>query len=196
MLARTRTKIALATATITPAAGASPRRLGVIAGGIAVTGALLATLTGFGAANAATRAAVSSTQGPTVHEQAAYNQNVAVATNNVHTIVSSSPVLAEGAYEVNSVISFNNLPAGSQVLCGWTTSDPGDGLYANYGDVQNQDTTASAGNCAVTGIAKINNLGDHLMLWATVYSGPAGPVAYSWSMNETPVGKAVISSRT
>ena len=78
--------------------------------------------------------AVSSAQGPTVHEQAAYNQNVAVAINYVHTIVSSSPVLAEGAY--------------------------------------------------------------HLMLCATVYSGPAGPVAYSWSMNETPVGKAVVSSLT
>ena len=116
------------------AVGASPRRLGAIVGGVAGAGVRLATLTGFGTAGAATRAAVSSTQGPTVHEQAAYNQNVAVATNNVHTIVSSSPVLAEGAY--------------------------------------------------------------HLMLCATVYSGPAGPVAYSWSMNETPFGKAVVSSLT
>lgn len=185
MLARTRTTIARAVG--------SPRRLGVMAGGLAVTGALLATLTGSGAAGAAVHPA---TTGPTVHEQAAYNQNVAIATNNNHTIVSSSPVLAQGTYEVNSVISFNNLTAGSQVLCGWTTSDPGDALYGNYGDVQNQDTTASAGNCAVTGIVKINNASDHLMLWATVYSGSAGPVAYSWSMNETPVGKAVVSSLT
>jgi hypothetical protein len=191
MLVRTRTVIVRAAAT----AGTSSRRLGVMAGGLAVTGALLVTLTGFGAASATTRPAVSST-GPTVHEQAAYSQNVAIATDNVHTIVSSSPVLAEGAYEVNSVITFSNLPAGSQVLCGWTTSDPGDGLYADYGDVQNQDATASSGNCAVTGIAKINNTGDKLMLWATVYTGPAGPAANSWSMNETPVGKAVVSSRT
>jgi hypothetical protein len=28
----------------------------------------------------------------------------------------------------------------------------------------------------------------------TVYSGPAGLNAGSWSMNETPVGKAVVSS--
>jgi hypothetical protein len=196
MLARTRTVIARAAVTITPAAGTTPRRLGVIAGGIAVTGALLATLTGFAGASAATRTAASATQGATVREQQALSQNVSVATNNVHTILSSSPVLPEGNYQVNSAVSFTNLPAGSVVLCGWTTSDPGDGLYANYGDVENQGATAGDGNCAVTGIAKINNLNDHLMLWATVFSGPAGPAATSWSMNETRIGKAVISSRT
>lgn len=195
MLARTRTVIARAAATITPAAGTS-RRLGVIAGGLAATGALVATLTGLGAASAATRVAVSSTQGPTVHEQVAISQNVSIAAGNVHTILSSSPVLPTGTYEVNSAVSFSNLPAGSQVLCGWTTSDPGDALNYNFGDVQNQDATTSSGNCAVTGIAKINNTGDKLMLWATVFTGPAGPVANAWSINETPVGKAVVSSST
>jgi hypothetical protein len=195
MLPRTRTVIARAAATIPPAASTS-RRLGVMAGGIAVTGTLLATLTGFGGASAATRTTVSATQGATVREQQALSQNISIATNNVHTILSSSPVLPEGNYQVNSAVSFTNLPAGSIVLCGWTTSDPGDGLYANYGDVENQNVTASDGNCAVTGVAKINNLNDHLMLWATVYSGPAGPAATSWSINETRIGTAVISSRT
>jgi hypothetical protein len=136
------------------------------------------------------------TTGPTVYEQAAYNQNIPIATGNTHTIVSSSPVLAEGTYQVNSVILVANLTAGSNVLCGWTTSASGDDLYGNYGDVENQDATATNGNCAVTGIAKINNPGDHLQLWVTVYSGPAGPNAGSWSINETPVAKAVVSSLT
>jgi hypothetical protein len=149
---------------------------------------LLATLTGFGAANAAT--------GPTVYEQAAYNQSVSIAADNTHTTVSSSPVLPEGTYQVNTVISFNDLTAGSQVVCGWTTSDNGDDLYGNYGDAENQAASASTGSCTVTGTAEINNTGDHLILWATVYSGPAGPVADSWSANETPVANAVVSSLT
>ena len=123
-------------------------------------------------------------------------ENVAVADNNVHTIVISSPVLADGTYEVNSVIGFNNLTAGSVVLCGWTTSDNGDALYGNYGEAENEAATAVNGSCTVTGVAEINGANDELKLWATVYSGPARPVANSWSMNETPVGSAVVSSLT
>jgi hypothetical protein len=165
-----------------------PHHRGIVAGGLAGAAVLLAAVTGLGTANAAT--------GPTVYEQAAYNQNVSIAANNVHTTVSSSPVLAEGTYQVNSTITFNNLTAGSQVLCGWTTSDSGDALYGNYGDAENQDATANTGSCTVTGIAEINNANDKLILWATVYSGPAGPVASSWSSNETPVANAIVSSLT
>jgi hypothetical protein len=167
--------------------GSRPRQLAIAGGGLAVAAVLLASLTGFGAADAAT---------PGVYEQAAYNQSVSIAADNVHTAVSSSPVLPEGTYEVNSVISFNNLTAGSQVLCGWTTSDSGDALYGNYGDAENEAASASTGSCTVTGVAEINNADDQLILWATVYSGSAGPVAYSWSMNETPVSSAVVSSLT
>jgi hypothetical protein len=158
----------------------------------------LAGLAGLGPAGAATSrpAAPDTASKPTVYEQAAYNQNVAIAADNSHTIVATSPVLAKGNYLVSSVISFNNLTAGSQVLCGWTTSASGDDLYGNYGDAENQDATANTGSCTVTGTATINNTSDQLMLWATVYSGPAGPVAYSWSMNETAVGKIVVSSLT
>jgi hypothetical protein len=180
-------------------AGSSPRRPAIMAGALAAVGILLAGLTSLAPAGAATSrpaASPDTTTGPTVYEQTAYNQDLSIAADNVHTIVSSSPVLAEGTYEVNSVISFNNLTAGSQVLCGWTTSASGDELYYNYGDAENQDATASTGSCAVTGIAKINSPDDHLSLWATVYSGPAGPAAYSWSINETPVGKAVVSQLT
>jgi hypothetical protein len=162
------------------------RHRGIVVGGLAGAGVLLAAVTGLGTANAAT--------GPTVYEQSAINQNVAIAANNVHTSVVSSPVLAEGTYEVNSVISFNNLTAGSQVLCGWTTSADGDALYGNYGDAENQAASASIGSCTVTGIAEINNPNDKLILWATVYSGPAGPAAFSWSSNETPVANAIVSS--
>jgi hypothetical protein len=181
----------------TAARAARGRRYASIAGGLAVVGALLASLSGFGAANAATRgAAVSSTTGPTVYEQGAYNQGVAIAAGNVHTFVTSSPVLPVGHYLVNSVISFNNLTAGSQVLCGWSTPTSTDHLVGNYGDAQNEDVTANTGSCTVTGIAEINSTNDHLMLWATVYSGPAGPSAYSWSMNETKVGRLVVRSLT
>jgi hypothetical protein len=120
-------------------------------------------VTGLGAASAPTRAAAvppDTTTGPTVYEQAAYKQSIPIGTGSTETIVSSSPVLAEGTYQVNSVIMVANLTAGSNVLCGWTTSASGDDLYGNYGDVENQDATATNGNCAVTGTAKINNPGD------------------------------------
>ncbi len=186
-----------ATAAVLAAAPvARARRYAAIAGGLAIAAALIASLSGFGTASAASRptGGPDTVSKPTVYEQAAYNQNVAIAASNVHTTVTSSPVLPEGNYLVNSVISFNNLTAGSQVLCGWTTSASTDALYGNYGDAENQDTTASTGSCTVTGTAKINNTSDHLILWATVYSGSAGPVAYSWSMNETAVGKVNVTS--
>jgi hypothetical protein len=170
-----------------PGLGSRPKRLAIVGGGLAVAGVLLASLAGSGAANAAT---------PGVYEQAAYNQAVTIAANNVHTIVSSSPVLPEGSYEVHSVISFNNLTAGSQVLCGWTTTDSGDALYGNYGAAENQASSASIGSCTVTGVAEINNPNDQISLWATVYSGPSGPVAFSWSSNQTPVTSPVVSSLT
>jgi len=174
------------------------RRPAIVAGGLAAAGIVLAGLTGLSPAGAAT-STPAATSKPTVHEQSAYNQDVAIAAGNVHTTVSTSPVLPEGNYLVNSVISFNNLTAGSQVLCGWTTT-PGlanaDDLYGNYGDAENQDATANTGSCTVTGTATINNTSDHLILWATVYSGPAGPAAYSWSMNELNVGKVVVSPLT
>jgi len=178
----------------TAAPTARARHYATVAGGLAVAGALIASLSGLGVAGAATR--VLSTTGPKVYEQAAYNQNVAITAGNVHTTVATSPVLPEGHYLVNSVISFNNLTAGSQVLCGWTTSASTDALYGNYGDAENQDPAADTGSCTVTGVAEINNPNDHLILWATVYSGAAGPTAYSWSMNETAAGNVTVSSLT
>jgi hypothetical protein len=179
------------------------RRFRKIAGGLAVTGALIAGLTGFGVASASTGAGAVHPDAKisTVYEQAAYNQDVPITASGPgsYTFVNTSPVLPEGSYLVNSVISFNNLTTGSQVLCGWTTTPGlpnGDDLYGNYGDVENEDPTAGNGSCTVTGTATINNTKDHLMLWADVYSGSAGPVANSWSMNETPVTNVVVSSLT
>jgi hypothetical protein len=174
----------------------SLRRFSVIAACAATVGIVLASLPGFGVAGAAIRPAAhpdTTSSKPTVYEQTAYNQNLAITAGNVHTTVATSPVLAEGNYLVNSVISFNNLTAGSQVLCGWTTTASSDELYYNYGDAENQDTNPSTGSCTVTGTATINNPNDQLILWATVYSGPAGPTAYGWSMNEWKVGKVEVS---
>jgi hypothetical protein len=171
------------------------RRYAAAAGGLVAAAALIASLAGSGAASAVSRptGGPDATTRPTVYEQTAYNQSLAIATGNVHTTVATSPVLAEGNYLVNSVISFNNLTAGSQVLCGWTTTASGDDLYANYGNAENQDTNPTIGSCTVTGTATINNPSDQLILWATVYSGPAGPSASSWSMNEWRAGKVVVS---
>lgn len=63
----------------------------------------------------------------------------------------------------------------------------------NYGDVQNGGTTATTGSCSVISAITINNTGDHVMAWATVFQGPGGPAAYSWSMSELPVGNLVIT---
>jgi hypothetical protein len=174
-----------------------PRRLGILAGGLVATAALLAGLSGFGAANAATRThAIPNTTGPTVYEQSAINQSISVKDFNEHTILVTSPVLSEGTYQVNSEVSFNNLTAGSKVLCGWNTTESGDAGYSGYGQVENEAATPTIGSCTNTGTVKINNLADKLQLWVTVFTGPLGPSADSWSMNETPVGKAVVSSQS
>jgi hypothetical protein len=131
--------------------------------------------------------------GPTLHEQQDLSQNVTIATNNVHTILVTSPVLAQHNYLVNLAIGINNIPPGAVVLCGETTSTNTDAVYSNYGQVENEGTTASSGNCAVTGTVTINNSNDHIIAWATVYSGPGGATAGNWSMNELPVGSAVIT---
>lgn len=175
------------------------RRAGKATGGLAAAGALIVSLTGLGVANAATggpapQSAVTTL--PTVYEQSAINQNVAIAAGNVHTTVATSPVLPIGNYLVNLVISFNNLTAGSQVLCGDGTTASTDSVAGNYGDVENQDSTATTGSCSVTGTVQINNTGDHIIAWATVYAGPAGPSAYSWSINQEHVGKLVVSTTT
>jgi len=128
-----------------------------------------------------------------VHEQQAINQNVAIATGNVHTTLTTSPVLAPGNYLVDLTISFNNLTPGAQVLCGTTTTASTDVDAGNYGDVQNEGTVATTGSCSVISAVTINNANDHIVAWATVFQGPGGPAAYSWSMSELPVGNLVIT---
>ncbi len=131
--------------------------------------------------------------GPTLHEQQDLSQNVTIATNNVHTTLVTSPVLAQHNYLVNLAIGINNIPPGAVALCGETTTTNTDAVYSNYGQVENEGTTASSGNCAVTGVVTINNPNDHIIAWATVYSGPGGATAGNWSMNELPVGSTVIT---
>jgi hypothetical protein len=131
--------------------------------------------------------------GPTVHEQQDVSQSVPIATNNVHTTVVTSPVLAPRNYLVNLAIGIDNIPPGAVVLCGLTTSTNSDAVYNNYGEVENAGTSAISGNCAVTGTVTINNPSDHIIAWATVYSGPGGATAGSWSMNEQPVGTVIVT---
>ena len=144
------------------------------------------------AASAAPAAGFAST-GPVVHEQQDLSQNVTIATGNVHTTLVSSPVLAEHSYLVNLAVGVNNIPAGAVVLCGLTTSTSGDIVTGNYGQVQNEASTASSGNCAVTGTVTIKNLNDQITAWATTYTGPGGAAAGDWSMNEFPAGSVVIT---
>jgi hypothetical protein len=169
-------------------------RNGLITAAGAATAAVMA-VTGIGVASAATGgpAAISATGRPTVHEQQAINQNVAIATGNVHTTLTTSPVLAPGNYLVDLTISFNNLTPGAQVLCGTSTTASTDVDAGNYGDVQNEGTVAATGSCSVISAVTINNANDHIVAWATVYQGPGGPAAYSWSMSELPVGTLVIT---
>ena len=164
--------------------------IGAVSVTLALGGASLASAT----ARPAPQPAVTTL--PAVYEQSAINQNVAIAAGNVHTTVATSPVLPKGNYLVNLVISFNNLTAGSQVLCGDGTTASTDNVSGNYGDVENQASTATTGSCSVTGTVQLNNTGDHIIAWATVYAGPAGPSAYSWSVNEEHVGKLVVSTTT
>jgi hypothetical protein len=131
--------------------------------------------------------------GPTIHEQWHLNQGIAIATGNVHTTAISSPVLAERNYLVNLGIGVSNIAPGSQVLCGLTTSTSGDVINVNYGQIENEGTTASSGNCAVTGTVKLNNPNDHIIAWATVFTGPGGASIGDTSMNEQPAGTVIIT---
>jgi hypothetical protein len=168
------------------------RHFAKIASWLAVTGVLLGSLAGFGAAGAATAGPTVTTR-PTVHEQQALNQNIPIATGNVHTTAITSPVLAEGNYLVNMAMGVYNLPAGAVVLCGVTTSTNGDVATGNYGQLENEGTTSSSGNCVVTGTIKINNPNDQIIAWVTVYTGPGGPEIGDTSMNELPVGTVVLT---
>jgi hypothetical protein len=142
-------------------------------------------------ASAAPAATVAS--GPTIHEQQQLNQNIGVATGNVHTTAISSPVLAARSYLVNLAIGVDNIAPGSVVLCGLTTSTAGDIVTGNYGQIENEGSTASSGNCAVTGTVTLNNPSDHISAWVTVYTGPAGATIGDTSMNEQPVGTVDIT---
>ncbi len=131
--------------------------------------------------------------GPTIHEQWHLNQNIPVATGNVHTTAISSPVLAAHNYLVNLAIGVSGIAPGSVVLCGLTTSASGDVINVNYGQIENEGSTASSGNCAVTGTVELNNPSDHILAWATVYTGPGGATIGDTSMNEQPAGTIVIT---
>ncbi len=164
-----------------------PKALVLTAAAIAALG--LAAIPAF--ANAAPAATLLS--GPTIHEQQQLNQNIAVATGNVHTAAISSPVLAARSYLVNAAIGVYNITPGSVVLCGLTTSTNGDIVTVNYGQIENEGTTASSGNCAVTGTVTLNNPNDKISAWVTVYTGPAGATIGDTSMNEQPVGTVDIT---
>jgi hypothetical protein len=87
----------------------------------------------------------------------------------------------------------SNIAPGSVVLCGLTTSTSGDIVTSNYGQIENEATTASSGNCAVTGTVTLNSPSDHIISWATVYTGPGGATIGDTSMNEQPVGAVAIT---
>jgi hypothetical protein len=167
---------------------------GLLIGGTAIAvalgGAGMAGATTHAAGPAATPAIASL---PGTHVQQAINQNVAIGTGNTHTTLATSPVLPLGNYLVDLTISFNNLTPGAQVLCGTTTTASTDVDAGNYGDVQNEGATATTGSCSVISAVTINNANDHVQAWATVYQGPGGPSAYSWSMSELHVGTQVIN---
>jgi hypothetical protein len=161
--------------------------------GVALAASVAATLGGARMASASPRPAVSSASLPATHVQAAINQNVAIGTGNVHTILATSPVLAPGNYLVDLTISFNNLTPGAQVLCGTNSTAHTDLVTGNYGDVENEASTATTGSCSVISAYTIRNANDHMQAWATVYQGPGGPAAYSWSMSELHVGRLVVN---
>lgn len=162
--------------------------------GLALATATAATVAGASMASASARpAAVSTTTLPGTDVQAAINQNVAIGTGNVHTTLATSPVLAPGNYLVDLTISFNNLTPGAQVLCGTNSTASTDVATGNYGDAENEASTATIGSCSVISAYTIKNANDHVQAWATVYQGPGGPAAFSWSMSELHVGKLVMN---
>lgn len=147
--------------------------------GLAVTPALAAS---------AAPATAALSGGPTVHEQQALNQSIAIAAGNVHTTVTTSPVLAAHNYLVNMVLDISNIPPGAVVLCGFGPTGSGDGGASNYGQVDNEGAAPIGGNCTATGTTTLTNSNDHIFAWATVYSGPGGAIVGDYSMNEQPVG--------
>jgi hypothetical protein len=154
---------------------------------IGVAAATLSALSGIGVAEA-------TTTGPNVHEQQNLNQNVAISSGNVHTTVVTSPVLKPGTYLVNLIMDVGNNQPGADVLCGDATPTSLDAVYGNYGILDNEGTTAPAGGtCEVTSTVTITQANDHVIGWATVYSGPGGAFAGGWSMNETATGNLVIT---
>jgi hypothetical protein len=161
--------------------------------GVALAASTAVALGGAGLAGATTRPAPATASLPTTHVQQAINQNVAIATGNTHTTLATSPVLPPGNYLVDLTISFNNLTPGAQVLCGTNTTASTDVDAGNYGDVQNEGATATTGSCSVISAVTIKNTNDRVQAWATVFQGPGGPAAYSWSMSELRVGTLVIN---
>jgi hypothetical protein len=180
--------------TSTPPASHTPARRRASAAVLIATAAATAAL-GFAAVPALASAAPATAvlTGPTVHEQQALNQNIAIATGGGRTTAISSPVLAAHSYLVNLAIGVDNITPGSVVLCGLTTSTTTDVVTGNYGQVENEGSTASSGNCAVTGTVTLNNPSDHILAWASVYTGPGGATIGDTSMNEQPVGTVVIT---
>lgn len=159
----------------------------------ALAAATAASLGGTGMAGAIARPAVTAGSLPGAYVQAAINQNVAIGTGNTHTILATSPVLPMGKYLVDLTISFNNLTPGAQVLCGTNTTASTDVDTGNYGDVENEASTATTGSCSMISAVTINNANDQVQAWATVFQGPGGPAAYSWSMSELHVGRLVVN---
>jgi hypothetical protein len=163
------------------------------------TAAALATATALGlaalptlAASAAPAAVLSG--GPTVHEQQALSQAIPIAANNVHTTITTTPSLAAHNYLVNLAIGVDNIAPGAKVLCGFGPTGPGDTGTSNYGEINNQGTTAAtSGNCVATGVVTLTTSNDHIIAWATVYSGPGGATVGDYSMNELPVGTVILS---
>ena len=157
----------------------------------AATAATLALATAPAPAASAAPAAALLT-GPTVHEQQALNQNIAIATGGAKTTATTSPVLAAHSYLVNAAIGVNNLAPGTTVLCGLATTT-GDVVTGNYGVTTNVGIAPLNGLCTTTGTITLNNPSDHITAWASVVTGPGGATISEWSMNELPVGTVVIT---
>ena len=166
-----------------------------------ITGAVLVACTAaaFGGASMASAStgaagsAVTPATLPATYVQQAINQNAVIATGNTHTVLATSPVLPAGTYLVDLTISFNSLTPGAQVLCGTNTTASTDVDAGNYGDVQNEGGSATTGSCSVISAVEIKNANDQVQAWATVFQGPGGPAAYSWSMSEQHVGSLAIN---
>jgi len=132
-------------------------------------------------------------RGPTVHDQQHLNLDIPIGTGagfGYRTTVVTSPVLARGNYVINEVLGINNLAPGAVVLCGATTTHPGDVTTYNYGGIQNVDGQELA-TCDSTGTITINNRNDQVTGWADIYSGTGGAYVSEFSMNETPVGSVI-----